>query len=365
MNSETIASLAQRLNASKPASGEMFDFGLTPICGIRVLCESSQVIKGGIWEDCRIELGAGSDVALTGAKLRRVEFVRSTVSENRTLADSTGAAHPRLSLQSGEMTKGGFAGSFSMISIHGMRIRELYEFAEVETFKVSASVIRDSKFVGRVTTCEIEHSEFDGGTWMPEIHKTARVYQVRFDGTRIDIATLLNSCDDRNSIDVHKARILDKWAEMRNSYTGSRLVFVLLLTFVFILPYLAKTGYLVLLSKIEHSVPFVNPAETSLWRALLVGHRSGLNAILYGLLGITLLYYNLVRFVLTMICAKMREQEQQLQMYGFSRVRPSENGTFFNSLWSLHRLQGVLFYLVIATALWRTYEALTIRLFIY
>ncbi|MDY6994382.1 MAG: hypothetical protein SVR94_17500 [Pseudomonadota bacterium] len=104
-------------------------------------------------------------------------------------------------------------------------------------------------------------------------------------------------------IDVHKAKIEDKWLNLRKKYTGIGLLWVLLFTFIFLLPYVVETFFYVVTSRLTEHISY---EKWSLFEALLYSDKTGMYGKFYCALGIAVILYNAIRFFLTLFLSRVR-----------------------------------------------------------
>ncbi len=154
--------------------------------------------------------------------------------------------------------------------------------------------------------------------WDKTIRLSAKCDKVVFDNVKINPFYLATKCADKSTLDLTRATLTDNWSKLRKKYAGVNLFIVLVLTFIFFLPLLTQSFFLLLSSKIDASLlPF---QRVPLWEALLFGGKVGNAAVLYCSLTIVLIVYNITRFLMTLSIARLREEESFLRDSNFQLV---------------------------------------------
>lgn len=187
----------------------------------------------------------------------------------------------------------------------------------------------------------------------------------KFDGTRIEIASLENACFDRSNLDLRSARVFDQWHELRDTYTGARFFLNLLLLLVYFLPLIARALSYAAFAAVEQATHIEGIAarfhleveHSTVWELLFFGtSQSTVVRLGYFALSVAVLVYQGLRLHLTIAVSALREREEHLDSKGYKASRPSADGVR-----KLYRLHGVMmFLLVIAllSLLWRALEVL-------
>jgi len=213
--------------------------------------------------------------------------------------------------------------------------------------------------------------------WNPRISEQAHLVNCRFPESEVYISDWVNVCDDnsRKTVDFQVAwRVVDRWAELRDEYTGTRLYIILILVLAFFLPYLIKSAFLISVSRVD--AVFLHPdSYVPLWDVLLYGGKKGLIGWIYAILGSMLMLYNVMRLWITLETAKLREREEHLQESGFLVSRPLEknlvrriclpswlrrSGGIEIPLLKVHFWLKILFGISAGSALYRLIDALLV-----
>lgn len=156
----------------------------------------------------------------------------------------------------------------------------------------------------------------------------------------------------------------DPWITLKRTYSGHRLLLCYLFLAVFLLPYFAQAAFALLRTKIYNDmhqyVPeirqFDSVENSALWKVLL-GYEDGNVAV--WLPAILLLFYNIVRTVLTRLVSELVEEEMlssTTPSYGTSMLWYRSWSIFrdfsrkkyeYGWMYRIHQLLSYVFWLVV------------------
>ncbi|MCK4871173.1 MAG: hypothetical protein KAS72_00460 [Phycisphaerales bacterium] len=207
-------------------------------------------------------------------------------------------------------------------------------------------------------------STFVDGRWWPTISRQAQFQKTAFRGTTVRMSPIMNRCDDRHSLDLQDAVVVDQWAKLRDNYTGPRLFIVLLLTLAFFAPYVTKSFFYLVTARLLEGTS-VHDSTVPLAQVLFFrGHDlASVWNWAYFVFALVLLYYNVARLGITFRVAKLREREEHLLSCGFQKARPSDDK--LSRLLFLDGIQRALFPFVAFTALARVAEMLVVPVIVF
>lgn len=212
---------------------------------------------------------------------------------------------------------------FRTISLKDGKVKNLVDHSSTSS-KTSLSKLKvyDSFIMGSCNILNIEDFYFSKRTgksyWNKAISIQANCMNAVFDDTKIDPFFLATKCSNKSTLDITRATLTDDWSRLRKKYAGVSLFIVFILTLFFFLPLITESFFLLLSTKIDSSLVPFNKAP--LWKVLLFGNKNGTSAIIYLILTIVLLIYNIGRFWMTISIAKLREEENFLKDSSFQLV---------------------------------------------
>lgn len=190
--------------------------------------------------------------------------------------------------------------------------------------------------------------------WNKEIVQRANISHTIFDKVRINHYYLSTKCFDKETIDLSRAILIDDWSKLKKKYSGIKLYWVFLLTLTFLLPYLTKSFVLVLMTNIYGTKGLFG--QIKLWELLLYDNND--NKLLFSLLTIILIIYNIGRFSLTMKIATLKEEENIYRdsNYQVVAIHPDK----YKSIKIINKILNVLFIVSAGYSLFKLFQALNI-----
>ncbi|MBL4559675.1 MAG: hypothetical protein JKX79_01695 [Labilibaculum sp.] len=216
-----------------------------------------------------------------------------------------------------------FKGVFRNLSFSHTNIVNLIDDSICIKTTFSSLKITNAKINGQCNQLIFNYSKFitskgNVSIWNKIILDGAKCDKAIFDNVRVNPFYLATKCDNKASLDLSRATLIDDWSRLRKKYAGISLFIVFILTFLFFLPLLTQSFFLLLTSKINSTIVEFN--STPLWKALLFGGKENLSAFLYFCLTIVLILYNSGRLWMTISIAKLREEENFLKDSNFQLV---------------------------------------------
>lgn len=213
-------------------------------------------------------------------------------------------------------------GDFANVIITNSTIKRLNDRSSSLLYNIENTTVLNADILGSCKVLILNEVVFISGTyynsiWNKSITQKAVCVNVIFDHVRINPFFLATKCHDKSSLDLSGATLVDDWSRLRKKYAGLSLFIVFLLTFFFFLPIFTHSFFLIALSKIEVS-PFYE--KIPLWKALIYGGKHGYNAIIYLILTIVLLLYNIGRIYMTISISRLREEENFLKDSDFNSI---------------------------------------------
>ncbi len=212
---------------------------------------------------------------------------------------------------------------FNYINIGSITIDNLTDYSITKSTKFYSSQFINSTIEGqtdklRMNDTIITSSRKNTTVWNKKIRLSAYCKNVTFENTKVNPYYLATKCDDKSSLDISQSTLIDDWSKLRKNYAGINMVIVFALTFVFFLPILTQSFFLLLSAKINLAPTSFN--EIPLWEALLWGGKNGISAMIYSVLTVLLILFNLGRLWMTISIAKLREEEQFLKDADFKLI---------------------------------------------
>ena len=251
--------------------------------------------------------------------------------------------------------------------------------------------IKEVDFKQTYDTISIENSKFFDSIWYPKDISTLFISSTIFGkGCTVYIDSLTNILKSRDTLDIHKATVIDKWLELRKHYTGTGLLWIVLFAIVFILPYAVRVSMYSTttpLVPIQSSVlidaffdytsaffdedplliiddELIEIRTQSLFTALFIGpYESLLSKILYFASSSLVIIYNFLKFYMTMTLSRLREEEEYLTLYKFQVTRPADSSLtwFYNiDFYTVHKICNFLFWGTVMVSGFKIFELLTV-----
>ncbi len=223
-------------------------------------------------------------------------------------------------------------GEFKEIKFQESKLIDFIEESKVIDYTFEDSSIQNFIIKGECRTINMVNTNFDSDTlieslrnedikellkkgkylwkkslWNKRINVKATCDIVTFEKSKVDSYYLVSKCLDKKTLDLSNAKLIDNWSRLRKNYSGISLYIVFILTFLFFLPFITQSFFLVVTSKVDviNALP-----KIPLWEILIYGNKEGIQANIYCALTIVLLLYNTGRFLMTIIIARMREVEK-------------------------------------------------------
>lgn len=233
--------------------------------------------------------------------------------------------------------------------------------AFIVDFKIFVSEVTDFFFKGKCKNLDLSHSYFSShkrkdSIWDIKIEKSANCPKTIFHMVEVNPFYLATKCDDKSSLDLTSAWLVDDWSRLRKHYSGVSLFIVFLLSFVFFLPLFTQSYFLILSSKIDPSV--LNIKQIPLWESILFGGKEGLKAVIYCLMTIILFTYNSLRIYMTISISKLREEEKFLGDSNFQLVSIHPEKYRFQIL--IDKVLNYLFYIALIYGVLKLWDTLQI-----
>jgi len=256
-----------------------------------------------------------------------------------------------------------FLGGFQHLLIHSTEIRGLNDTSNCTNYIISeGSSVHSFLIKGRCESIDINGTFFTStkvqeGKWDKEIIKSAKCIKTIFEKVQVNPFYLATKCDDKSSLDLTSATLIDNWSMLRKNYAGISLIIIIALTLVFFLPLITHSFFLMLSSKIDISL--IPKERTSLWSVLLFGGKSGFSAIFYATLTIILLLYNLGRIWMTITIAKLREEEKFLADSNFQLV--SIHPEKYKSQLFMHGILKLMLLVSVGYSILKIYDTMLIQ----
>lgn len=217
-----------------------------------------------------------------------------------------------------------FIGRFERISINKSLIEALTDNSDANEYLVEQSNLWNFIIKGSCRKLYLDGANFfthdatHKSVWSKEISINAVCKGTIFGAVKLDPFYLSTKCKDKSSLDISQATLIDHWSRLRKKYAGISLFIVFVLTFLFFLPLFTHSFFLLTVTKINRGLA---PVQTMpLWEALLFGGKDGIYKILYSILTVILLLYNIGRLYMTISIAKLREEEIFLKDSNFNLV---------------------------------------------
>ena len=297
-------------------------------------------IDEGLWVNCHFRVGESVKLEFANSSFERctIESYYELIFENE----------PHLKMLNTSATTLKIIGAWQSILLQrGPRMRSWgnSELAWKSDFtKIQELSIHESSILFASRRLEIRGTTIQKSNWTPSVTLETIASDVSFPESTVTLDGWITTCADRNTLDLHSADILiDKWATLRETYTGLNLFITIFLTILAFLPYGLKAMLLIGLSHTSDSLLPSPIPTTPLWQALLYGGHVGFVGIVISIAGVLILIYNFVRFILTKKIAALREREEHLSLEGFLNGRP--NAMRLHILWVAHQCLRVLTYI--------------------
>jgi hypothetical protein len=253
-------------------------------------------------------------------------------------------------------------GFFKTFSIQKSNCRWLRDTSTSNSIHYTSSTIQSFIIKGKCNKLNINNTIFSStfnknGFWNKEIRISGECENTIFDHVRVNPFFLSTKCKSKESIDLSSAIIIDNWSMLRKKYSGLSLVIVFLLTFLYVLPLITRSFFLIMASKVD-PISFQG-SKIPLWESLIFGGNDGLMAVLYASLTMILLFYNFGRIWMTLSISKIREEEKFLNDCKFQLV--SVNPEKYQMELKIDKLLAVLFWFSLIYSVIRLIETLFIN----
>lgn len=179
---------------------------------------------------------------------------------------------------------------------------------------------------GRCEQLTVKRVHFSSGKWNGAGSMKFDALQFVFADLAIVEGDSLAYCSNRDEVDVQNAKVIDTWADLRDTYTGLSQFLIIIGSLVFFAPYAIKLFILNATARIVDYLPESAYGMQPLWQALFLGNSSSIWLKYgYSALAAILVLYNFGRIVFTVQVSRLREREEHLNMLGYKRTRPREN----------------------------------------
>lgn len=254
-----------------------------------------------------------------------------------------------------------FTQQFKGILILNSTLRHFTDESITGKLMISNSNLIDFKIFGITSTIHLVQTVFQtekdrNSIFGKKIILEAICNKVTFDDVKINPFYLATKCYDKSTLDITRATLVDDWSKLRKRYAGLSLFIIFLLTFLFFLPILTHSFFLLTLTKLNNAP--INFENVPLWKALLYGGKTGWQAFGYSLLTFILLFYNIGRLYLTITVSKLREEENFLKDANFSLV--SIHPDKIKTLLKIDRILSILFWISIGYSCLKLFDTLLI-----
>lgn len=255
-----------------------------------------------------------------------------------------------------------FYGAFHQIYLNRMNATGLKDKSNSHEFHLYEMNIYDSTLLGNTNYFFCEKTLFKSeksnlSIFNKKIQMSAECKTVSFVNVLINPNMFATKCANKDSLDITNAILTDDWSKLRKKYAGLSLIIVIILTSLFFLPLFTHSFFLITVSKIKTSMIELN--EVPLWKALLFGNKEGVQALIYSILTIVLILYNIGRIYMTISISKLREEERFLIDSNF-KIR-SINPDKYNLHVKIDKALSLMFWVSIIYSLFKLYDTLMIN----
>lgn len=306
------------------------------------------------FKDCTFNVNLSTiNLYFADTSIRNCEII-STLDSNEV------GSMPELNFHNCVFNNNSIKGVFSGLQIMATEVKESEILVNTSSFTLSQSNWVDSKIVSTTNQALLSSflitSKNTVSVFDLKVNKEYTCYTVVFDKVEINPYYLTTKCIDKKSVDLTRATLTDDWSRLRKKYAGLSLFIIFLLTFLFFLPLITHSFFLLTLNKVNVISP---PITTKpLWEVLLFGNKQGWQAWIYGLLTIILLTYNSLRLFVTIQISKLREEENFLKDANFQLV--SLHPDKYESYRKIDYVLNWLFWFSICYSVFKLIDALLI-----
>lgn len=211
---------------------------------------------------------------------------------------------------------------FKSIRFYECSLTNFEDFSSSYIFRLQDCVVENFKIKGECKKLELYSTVFNSntvrGTWDKKVVIDAVCRKTIFDNVELNPFYFATKCDDKTSLDLSSAILIDNWSRLRKEYSGLNLLIVLFLSILFFLPIITKSYFLMLTSKAE--ILALGIQKITLGEALLFGGKESYSAFIYFFFTMALIVYNALRIWMTLSIAKLREEEMFLSDSNFKLV---------------------------------------------
>ena len=215
-------------------------------------------------------------------------------------------------------------GHFSQVTFTSCTLKGLVDNSNSPLLQFQRTTVIDSQIGGKCSKLVLFESNFKStklnkASWNKQVDVQVQCTNSTFNKIKLNPYYLATKCDDKSSLDLSGAMLIDDWSRLRKKYAGINLIIVFLLTLIFFLPLITKSFVLLLAAKIDPDL--MSFERVQLWEAILFdGKEETFSRISYIVLTFVLLLYNIGRLWLTISIAKLKEEEQFLNDSNFQLV---------------------------------------------
>jgi hypothetical protein len=250
---------------------------------------------------------------------------------------------------------------FHNIQISNSTIEQAILVSQSNSLHLIECEVNDFFIRGESKYVDLSNSYFSfikrrDSVWDVDTLRSIRCTNTIFHKVKVNPFYFATKCKDKSSLDLTSATLIDDWSRLRKKYSGLSLFIVFLLSFVYFLPLITHSFFLIVTSKIE----VVNAHLTliPLWKSLLFADKTGVYAFGYGTLTIVLLTYNILRIYMTISVSKLMEEERFLGDSKFQLI--SIHPEKLKRQLMIDRYLNLLFYTSLVYAIFKTIDTLQI-----
>lgn len=167
-----------------------------------------------------------------------------------------------------------FEKQFKILDISDSLIFDLIDNSIITDYHCKNSDVTDSIIKGECRRLSFENVIFQSTKNKTSLFDKIIVIRadcvnVVLDNVDVNPFYFATKCPDKTTIDLTKATLIDNWSRLRKNYAGLSLFIVFFLIFLFLLPLLTHSFFLLIFSKID--IEYIKVERLPLWEALLFG----------------------------------------------------------------------------------------------
>lgn len=228
-------------------------------------------------------------------------------------------------------------------------------------YKFENSEVTDFLIEGETKKVTLNTTVFDSSSipnslWNKKVSIDFVCQKVTFLNIKLNPYFLATKCDDKSSIDLSQAIIVNDWEKLRKKYSGLSLFIVFLLTAIFFIPLFTNSFFLLLISKLKPNNLTIK--EAPLWDVILFDGKQGIKGWFHCILTFTLLFYNIARIYITVIVARLREGEHFLENNGFKKFAMHRDK--YEKILPIDKALAIIFWISLSYSLFKLFISLRI-----